>query len=165
MLKDFKEFAMRGSVVDMAVGIVIGAAFGTIVKSFVDDVLMPPIGLLLGNVDFSNLFITLKDGAKAAGPYASLVAAKAAGAVTLNLGLFINTVISFVIIAFAVFLVIKGLNRMKKEEVAPPAEPTTKECPFCLSTIPSRPPGARTAPRRWGRRPPEAGGGPWPWMP
>ena len=135
MFKDFKEFAMRGSVVDMAVGIVIGAAFGTIVKSFVDDVLMPPIGLLLGNVDFSNLFITLKEGAKAAGPYASLVAAKAAGAVTLNLGLFINTVISFVIIAFAVFLVIKGVNRMKKEKVAPPAEPTTKECPFCLSTI------------------------------
>jgi large conductance mechanosensitive channel len=135
MLKDFKEFAMRGNVVDMAVGIVIGAAFGTIVKSFVDDVLMPPIGLLLGNVDFSNLFITLKEGAKAAGPYASLAAAKAAGAVTLNLGIFINTVISFVIIAFAVFMVIKGINRMKKEEVAPPAEPTTKECPFCLSTI------------------------------
>jgi len=135
MFKDFKEFVMRGNVVDMAIGIVIGAAFGTIVKSFVDDVLMPPIGLLLGNVDFSNLFITLKEGAKAAGPYASLVAAKAAGAVTLNLGIFINTVISFVIIAFAVFLVIKGINRMKKEEVAPPAEPTTKECPFCLSTI------------------------------
>jgi large conductance mechanosensitive channel len=135
MLKDFKEFAMRGNVVDMAVGIVIGAAFGTIVKSFVDDVLMPPIGLLLGNVDFSNLFITLKEGAKAAGPYASLAAAKAAGAVTLNLGVFINTVISFVIIAFAVFLVIKGVNRMKREPVAPPAEPTTKECPFCLSTI------------------------------
>jgi large conductance mechanosensitive channel len=134
MLKDFKDFAMRGNVVDMAVGIVIGAAFGTIVKSFVDDVLMPPIGLLLGNVDFSNLFITLKDGAKAAGPYASLVAAKAAGAVTLNLGMFINTVISFLIIAFAVFLVIKGVNRMKQEKVAP-AEPTTKECPFCLSTI------------------------------
>ncbi|MDP2045069.1 MAG: large-conductance mechanosensitive channel protein MscL [Deltaproteobacteria bacterium] len=136
MLKDFKEFAMRGSVVDMAIGIVIGAAFGSIVKSFVDDVLMPPIGLLLGNVDFSNLFITLKEGAKAAGPYASLATAKAAGAVTLNLGLFINTIISFLIIAFAVFLVIKGLNRMKREEAAPPAEPTTKECPFCLSTIP-----------------------------
>jgi large conductance mechanosensitive channel len=135
MLKDFKEFAMRGNVVDMAVGIVIGAAFGTIVKSFVDDVLMPPIGLLLGNVDFSNLFITLKDGAKAAGPYASLVAAKAAGAVTLNLGLFINTIISFVIIAFAVFLVIKGVNRMKREKAAPAAEPITKECPFCLSII------------------------------
>ena len=136
MLKEFKEFAMRGSVVDMAVGIVIGAAFGSIVKSFVDDVLMPPIGLLLGNVDFSNLFITLKEGAKAAGPYASLAAAKAAGAVTLNLGLFINTVISFLIIAFAVFLVIKGLNSMQREKAVPPAEPTTKECPFCRSTIP-----------------------------
>ena len=136
MLKEFKEFAMRGSVVDMAVGIVIGAAFGSIVKSFVDGVLMPPIGLLLGNVDFSNLFITLKEGAKAAGPYASLAAAKAAGAVTLNLGLFINTVISFLIIAFAVFLVIKGLNRIQREKAAPPAEPTTRECPFCRSTIP-----------------------------
>jgi large conductance mechanosensitive channel len=136
MLKDFKEFVMRGSVVDMAIGIVIGAAFGAIVKSFVDDVLMPPIGLLLGNVDFSNLFLTLKEGAKAAGPYASLAAAKAAGAVTLNLGVFINTIISFTIIAFAVFLVIKGLNRMKQEQAAPPAEPTTRECPFCLSAIP-----------------------------
>ena len=136
MLKDFKEFAMRGNVVDMAIGIVIGAAFGTIVKSFVDDVLMPPIGLLLGNVDFSNLFITLKEGAKAAGPYASLAAAKAAGAVTLNMGLFINTIISFIIIAFAVFLVIKGINRMKREKEAPAAEPTTKECPFCFTAIP-----------------------------
>ncbi len=136
MLKDFKEFAMRGSVVDMAVGIVIGAAFGTIVKSFVDDVLMPPIGLLLGNVDFSNFFILLKEGSKAAAPYASLAAAKAAGAVTLNLGAFINTIISFIIIAFAVFLVIKGLNRMKREEAAPPAEPSTKECPYCFSAIP-----------------------------
>ena len=136
MLKDFKEFAMRGSVVDMAIGIVIGAAFGTIVKSFVDDVLMPPIGLLLGNVDFSNLFITLKEGGKAAGPYASLALAKAAGAVTLNLGVFINTIISFIIIAFAVFLVIKGINRMKREDEAPPAEPTTKDCPFCFTSIP-----------------------------
>jgi large conductance mechanosensitive channel len=136
MLKDFKEFVVRGNVVDMAVGIVIGAAFGTIVKSFVDDVLMPPIGLLLGNVDFTSLFITLKEGAKAAGPYASLAAAKAAGAVTLNLGIFINTVISFLIIAFAVFLVIKSLNRMKREEAAPPAPPATKECPYCLSAIP-----------------------------
>ena len=138
MLKDFKEFVMRGNVVDMAVGIVIGAAFGAIVKSFVDDVLMPPIGLLLGNVDFSSLFITLKEGGKAAGPYASLAAAKAAGAVTLNLGIFINTIISFIIIAFAVFLVIKGINRMKREQEAPPAEPTTRECPFCLSEIPLR---------------------------
>jgi large conductance mechanosensitive channel len=136
MFKDFKEFAMRGNVVDMAIGIVIGAAFGTIVKSFVDDVLMPPIGLLLGNVDFSNLFITLKEGSKAAGPYASLAAAKAAGAVTLNLGIFINTIISFIIIAFAVFLVIKGINSMKREKEAPPAEPTTKECSFCFTTIP-----------------------------
>jgi large conductance mechanosensitive channel len=136
MFKDFKEFAMRGNVVDMAIGIVIGAAFGTIVKSLVDDVLMPPIGLLLGNVDFANLFITLKEGTKAAGPYASLAAAKAAGAVTLNLGVFINTIISFIIIAFAVFVVIKGINRMKREEAAPPAEPTTKDCPFCFTAIP-----------------------------
>jgi large conductance mechanosensitive channel len=137
MLKDFKEFVVRGNVVDMAVGIVIGAAFGAIVKSFVDDVLMPPIGLLLGNVDFSNIFITLREGAKAAGPYASLAAAKAAGAVTLNLGIFINTIISFIIIAFAVFLVIKSINRMKREKEAPPVEPAaTKECPFCLSLVP-----------------------------
>jgi large conductance mechanosensitive channel len=136
MFKDFKEFVMRGNVVDMAIGIVIGAAFGTIVKSFVDDVLMPPIGLLLGNVDFSNLFLTLKEGAKAAGPYASLAAAKAAGAVTLNYGFFINTIISFIIIAFAVFLLIKGINRMKREQEAPPAEATTKECPFCIAAIP-----------------------------
>jgi large conductance mechanosensitive channel len=136
MFEDFKEFAMRGNVVDMAVGIVIGAAFGTIVKSFVDDVLMPPIGLLLGNVDFSNLFLTLKEGSKAASPYASLAAAKAAGAVTLNLGVFINTVISFIFIAFAVFLVIKGFNRMKREKEVPPAETTTRECPFCFTTLP-----------------------------
>jgi len=136
MLKEFKEFAMRGNVVDMAVGIVIGAAFGTIVKSFVDDVLMPPIGLLLGNVDFANLFITLKEGSKAAGPYASLAAAKGAGAVTLNLGVFINTIISFIIIAFAVFMVIKGINRMKREKEGPPAEVTTKDCPFCFTAIP-----------------------------
>jgi len=136
MFKEFKEFAIRGSVVDMAVGIVIGAAFGTIVKSFVDDVLMPPMGLLLGNVDFANLFIVLKEGSKAAGPYASLAAAKAAAAVTLNWGIFINTIISFVIIAFAVFLVIRGINRMQREQEAPAAEPTTKECSFCFTTIP-----------------------------
>jgi large conductance mechanosensitive channel len=135
MFKEFKEFAMRGNVVDMAVGIIIGAAFGTIVKSLVDDVLMPPIGLLLGNVDFSNIFITLKDGAKAAGPYASVAAAQAAGAVTINLGLFINTVISFLIVAFSVFLVIKGVNRMRREELPPPP-PDTKECPFCYTAIP-----------------------------
>lgn len=127
---------MRGNVVDMAVGIVIGAAFGAIVKSLVDDVLMPPIGLLLGKVDFSNLFIILKEGGKAAGPYASLAAAKEAGAVTLNLGVFINTFISFIIIALAVFLVIIGMNRLQREKEAPPATPVTKECPFCWTTIP-----------------------------
>jgi large conductance mechanosensitive channel len=133
LFKEFKEFAMRGNVVDMAVGIVIGAAFGTIVKSFVDDVLMPPIGLLLGNVDFSSIFLVLKEGGKAAGPYATPAAAKAAGAVTLNLGSFVNTVISFLIIAFAVFLVIKGMNTLQRQEKA---APTTKECPFCFSAIP-----------------------------
>jgi large conductance mechanosensitive channel len=135
MLKDFKEFAMRGNVVDMAVGIVIGAAFGTVIKSLVADVIMPPIGLLLGNVDFSNLFITLKAG-KVAGPYVSLAAAQAAGAVTLNLGLFINTIVSFVIVAFAVFLLVRGINQLRREQEAPPAAPTTKECPYCLSEIP-----------------------------
>jgi large conductance mechanosensitive channel len=135
MLKDFKEFAMRGNVVDMAVGIVIGAAFGTVIKSLVADVIMPPIGLLLGNVDFSNLFITLKAG-KVAGPYLSLAAAQAAGAVTLNLGLFINTIVSFVIVAFAVFLLVRGINQLRREQEAPPAAPTTKECPYCLSEIP-----------------------------
>ena len=135
MFKEFKEFAMRGNVVDMAVGIIIGAAFGTIVKSLVDDIIMPPIGLLLGNVDFSNLFAVLKSG-KVTGPYLSLAQAKEAGAVTLNVGLFLNTVITFVIIAFAVFLLIKGINQLKRKEEAPPAEPTTKECQYCFSTVP-----------------------------
>ena len=135
MFKEFKEFAMRGNVVDMAVGIIIGAAFGTIVKSLVDDVIMPPIGLLLGNVDFSNLFITLKQGATA-GPYLVLADAKKAGAVTLSYGAFINTVIRFVIVAFSVFLLVKGMNTLKRKQEAPPAAPTTKECPHCLSTIP-----------------------------
>jgi len=135
MLKEFKEFAMRGSVVDMAVGIIIGAAFGTIIKSLVSDVIMPPIGLLLGNVDFANLFIVLKEGVTA-GPYASLADAQAAGAVSMNYGVFINTIISFIIVAFVVFLLIRNINRLKRKEEAPPAEPTTKECPFCMSTIP-----------------------------
>jgi len=135
MLKEFKEFAMRGNVVDMAVGIIIGGAFGTIVKSLVADVLMPPLGLLLGGVDFSNLFVILKQGAKAAAPYAALADAQAAGAVTVNYGVFINSVISFLIVAFAVFLLIKGINNLHRKEDAPPPEPTTKECPFCLSTI------------------------------
>lgn len=135
MLKEFKEFAMRGNVVDMAVGIIIGAAFGTIVKSLVADIIMPPIGLLLGNVDFSNLFVVLKQGT-IAGPYAALVDAQKAGAVTINYGMFANTVISFIIVAFSVFLLIRGINKLKREEEAPPEEPTTKECPHCLSTIP-----------------------------
>jgi large conductance mechanosensitive channel len=135
MLKEFKDFAMRSIVVDMAVGIIIGAAFGTIVKSLVSDVIMPPIGLLLGNVDFANLFIVLKQGATA-GPYASLADAQAAGAVSINYGAFINTMISFIIVAFAVFLVIRSINRMKREKEEPAAEPTTKTCPFCQSAIP-----------------------------
>jgi large conductance mechanosensitive channel len=135
MLKEFKEFAMRGNVVDMATGIVIGGAFGTIVKSLVDDVLMPPIGLLLGGVDFTNLFVTLKDG-KTPGPYEALAGAKAAGAVSINYGLFINAIISFLIVAFAIFMVIKGMNTMRRQQEAPPAEPTTKACPFCATDIP-----------------------------
>lgn len=133
MFKEFKQFAMQGNVIDMAVGIIIGAAFGTIIKSLVDDIIMPPIGLLLGNVDFSNLFLVIKEG-KIAGPYASLAAAKAAGAVSVNIGIFINTIISFLIVAFAIFLVIKNVNRLKK--APPPPDPTTKDCPFCLTAIP-----------------------------
>jgi large conductance mechanosensitive channel len=132
MFKEFKEFAMRGSVVDMAVGFIIGAAFGTIVTSLVADVLMPPIGLLLGKVDFANLYILLSG----AGPYPSLAAAQAAGAVTLNYGQFLNKIISFLIVAFALFLVIRGVNRMKKKTEPAPAEPTTKDCPFCATAVP-----------------------------
>ena len=135
MFKDFKEFAMRGNVVDMAVGIIIGAAFGTIIRSLVADVIMPPIGLLLGNVDFTDLFIVLKSGS-VTGPYASLAAAKEAGAVTINYGVFVNTVISFLIVAFAVFVLIRNLNKLKRKEEAPAPEPTTKECPHCFTTIP-----------------------------
>ena len=136
MLKEFREFAVKGNVVDMAVGIIIGAAFGTIVKSLVADIIMPPIGLLLGGVDFTNIFLVLKQGATP-GPYAALADAQAAGAVTMNVGVFINTVISFVIVAFSVFLVIKSLNKAKRKEAAPaPAAPTTKECPYCLSMVP-----------------------------
>ncbi len=131
MLKEFKEFAMRGNVLDRAIGIVIGAAFGGIVTSFVNDMLMPPIGLLLGRVDFSNLFITLKGT-----EYATLAQAKAAGATTLNYGLFINTVINFLIVAFAIFLLIRQVNRLKKESAPAPAAPTTKECPQCFTSIP-----------------------------
>jgi len=135
MLKEFKEFAVKGNVMDMAVGIIVGAAFGSIVKSLVADILMPPIGLLLGNVDFSDLFLTLKEGAQP-GPYATLAAAKEAGAVTVNLGVFVNEIISFIIVAFAVFLVVKQLNALKKAPEPAPAVPTTKECPQCCTTIP-----------------------------
>jgi large conductance mechanosensitive channel len=135
MFKEFKEFAMRGNVLDMAVGIIIGGAFGTIVKSMVDDLLMPPVGLGLGNVDFSNLFVVLKEGTKAASPYAALADAKAAGAVTINYGLFINNVVSFIIVAFCVFLLIRAMNRLNRKVEAPPAEPTTRDCPFCFSVI------------------------------
>ena len=123
MFKEFKDFAMRGNVVDMAVGIVIGAAFGTIVKSFVADVIMPPVGLLLGGVDFENLFSVLKQGIEVVGPYASLADAKSAGAVTINYGVFFNNLISFVIVALAMFMVVKSMNSMKKKEEAKPAAP------------------------------------------
>ena len=135
MLKEFKEFAMKGNVMDMAVGIVIGAAFGTIITSLVADVIMPPIGLLLGSIDFANIFSVLREG-KVAGPYATPAAAKAAGAVTMNWGLFINTIINFLIVAFAIFLLVKGVNKARMEKEVPVAEPTTKECPYCLSAIP-----------------------------
>ena len=136
MFEEFKKFAMRGNVVDMAVGIIIGGAFGTIVKSLVSDVIMPPVGLLLGGVDFADWFIVLKEGATAAAPYATVAAAKEAGAVTLNAGLFINSMISFLIVAFAVFLLIRGMNSLQKEEEEAPAEPTEKDCPHCFTAIP-----------------------------
>ena len=137
MFKEFREFAVKGNVVDMAVGIILGGAFGTIVKSLVDDVIMPPIGVLLGNIDFSNLFIVLRTG-KTPEPYLSVAAAKAAGATTLNYGLFINSIVSFTIIAFAVFLLVRAMNRLRRQEAAAPAlaAPTVRDCPFCLSKIP-----------------------------
>jgi large conductance mechanosensitive channel len=137
MLKDFKAFIMRGSVVDLAVGVIIGAAFGSIVKSLVDDILMPPIGLATGGIDFANKFIVLKDGAKAAAPYASLADAKAAGAVTMNYGLFVNQTVTFLIVAAAIFLVVKLVARLQVPVlVAMPTAPSTKGCPFCATQIP-----------------------------
>ena len=131
MLKEFKEFALRGNVLDMAIGIIIGAAFGSVVNSLVKDILMPPIGFLLGKVDFANLFISLS------GHYASLAEAQAAGAPTINYGLFINTVLNFIIVAAAVFFfVVRPVNRMRRAKEAAPAAPTMKECPYCFSTIP-----------------------------
>ena len=135
MLKDFKEFALKGNVVDMAIGIVIGVAFGSIVKSLVTDLLMPPIGLILGKVDFSNLFLILKEGTMA-GPYASLADAQKAGAVTLNYGLFVNSVISFLIVAFAVFLLIRQINKLRRQEEPEPTPVETKACQYCFSMIP-----------------------------
>ena len=135
MVKEFREFAVKGSVVDMAVGIIIGGAFGTVVKSFVDDVLMPPLGMLIGDVDFQNLFFTIKEGGTA-GPYETLDIAREAGAVTINYGIFINAAVSFAIVALAVFMMIRSINNMKREEESAPAEPTTKDCPFCASGIP-----------------------------
>lgn len=129
MLKEFKEFAMRGNLIDLAIGIIIGSAFGKIVSSFVNDIVMPPLGMLLGKVNFTDLFIPL-DGKT----YASLQVAKDAGAPTLNYGLFINNIIDFIIVAFVVFLVVRAINRMKKP--APAAAPSTKECPHCCSAIP-----------------------------
>ena len=129
MIKEFKEFAMRGNVLDLAIGIVIGAAFGQIVTSFVQDILMPPIGRLLGHVDFSNLFVSLSGT-----HYDTLAAAKAAGAATVNYGLFLNTVINFLIVALAVFLLVRQVNRLAPKPA--PAPPATRDCPYCLSAVP-----------------------------
>ena len=129
MFKEFREFVVKGNVIDLAVGIIIGIAFGAIVTSLVNDIIMPPIGLLLGKINFSDLFINLSGTA-----YTSVKAAKDAGAATINYGVFLNTVINFIIVAFVVFLLVKQVNRMKKEPA--PAEPNTKECKYCLSTIP-----------------------------
>jgi large conductance mechanosensitive channel len=136
MFKEFKEFALKGNVMDMAVGIIIGVAFGSIIKSLVDDILMPPLGLLLGKVDFSNMFLIVKQGTTA-GPFATLLDAHNAGAVTINYGLFVNTIINFLIVAFALFLVIKNMNTLRKKMEKPQevAAPDTKECPFCFTKI------------------------------
>ncbi len=131
MLKEFKEFAMRGNVLDMAIGIIIGAAFGKIVTFFVTDILMPPLGLVLGKVDFASLFLNISGR-----DYPSLAAAKQAGAATINYGIFLNTVLDFLLVAFAVFLLVKQVNRLKREPAPVAVEPTTKDCPYCLSAIP-----------------------------
>ncbi len=135
MFDDFKKFAVRGNVVDMAVGIIIGGAFGTIVKSLVSDVLMPPLGLLLGNVDFSDLFVTLQEGTTA-GPYATVEAAQAAGAVTINYGVFVDNVVSFLIVAIAVFVLVRGVARLQHQEESAPPPPSKKECSYCFTKVP-----------------------------
>ncbi len=137
MLKEFKEFAVRGNVVDMAVGIIIGAAFGTIVQSLVNDILMPPIGVLMGNVDFTNMFWVVSEGPQA-GPHATLEAAREAGAAVVAWGQFLNTVISFLIVAFAVFILIRYINRLRRPEATPePVSPSMKKCTYCISDIPA----------------------------
>ncbi|HEY4689422.1 MAG TPA: large conductance mechanosensitive channel protein MscL [Anaerolineae bacterium] len=131
MWKEFKVFMMRGNVLDLAVAVIIGVAFGAIVSSLVKDILTPILGLLLGKVDFTNLFIVLSGG----GPYTTLADAQAAGAVTVNVGLFLNTVINFLFIAFAIFLIVRSANRMRRQPEAAPAQPTTKDCPYCFTTV------------------------------
>lgn len=135
MLKDFKAFIMRGNVIDLAIGVIIGIAFGAVVKSLVDDVIMPPVGMATGGIDFSNKFVVLKDGATAAGPYASVAAAKAAGATTLNYGLFVNNVVSFLIIAFCAFLIVRAVNKLMHPRGVPDV-PKMKVCPYCAMEIP-----------------------------
>ena len=134
MLKGFREFVMRGNVLDLAVAVIIGAAFTKIVNSMVEDIIMPPIGLLLGKVDFSNLFVVLRDGTKGAPPYTTLAEAKAAGAVTMNYGMFLSNIVTFLIVAFVVYLMIRSVTRLGPKKVEAPV--TTKECPYCLSKIP-----------------------------
>jgi large conductance mechanosensitive channel len=136
MLKDFKAFIMRGNVVDLAVGVIIGAAFGAIVKSLVDDVMMPPLGLITGGLDFSDKFVVLKEGAKHAAPYFSVADAKSAGATTINYGLFINQIVSFLIVAFCVFLVVRAVNKLHLEKTTLTPPPATKDCPYCAMQIP-----------------------------
>jgi large conductance mechanosensitive channel len=134
MFREFRAFILRGNVLDLAIAVVIGAAFGGVVKSLVDDVVMPPIGLAVGKVDFTNLYVLLQDGTKSPPPYASLAEAKAAGAVTLNYGLFLNSILGFVIIAAAIFAIVKAANRLYRVPAPPP--PNTKDCPFCRNAIP-----------------------------
>lgn len=135
IVKEFRDFISRGNVIDLAVGFIIGSAFSTIVKSLVSDIIMPPIGLALGKVDFSNLFVVLKEGDKP-GPYYTIASAQEAGAVTLNYGLFINSIVTFLIIAAALFVLVKTINQLQRAKETPPEKPTTKECPFCFTTIP-----------------------------
>jgi large conductance mechanosensitive channel len=135
MIKEFKNFIMRGNVIDMAVGIIIGAAFNAIVNSLVKDIITPPIGLLMGKVDFPNLYVLLQSGKETAAPYASLADAQTAGAITLNYGVFVNTVLNFLIVGLAVFMLIKAVNRLEGQKPAAPAEPTTRECPYCCTEI------------------------------